>query len=134
MVHDWILSKTYDEEPETSFEPNGTIVNGIPVGTITTTYRRIVEGTRIGPYGGPFTGGGGASIGATGNLTITLAGGASVEIAKLSGGTTPTANAFILDETVEGVADMILGLYTYNGKWVSELTETVVGGWSGGGA
>ena len=135
FCHDWILTRYYDDEPETSFTPNGTLVNGIPIGTIRTTYRRVVEGAKVGPESGPFAGGGGTSIDAeTGALTIGVAGGTTKTISKLSGGTTPDSNAFVLTERIDNIADMILGLYTFSGKWVSTLTTEVVGGWSGGGA
>ena len=133
VVHDWILDRVLPDEKITDFTPNGqTTASGIPVGEIKTTTIRVVEATRVVPYGGTSSGGGGYTIsGTTGALTIAAAGGVNVTIQKLTGGDTPGEGGFILSETCEGVVDMILGLYRFRGVFRSKVDESVVGGWAG---
>lgn len=130
-VHDWILDRVLPEETITEFKPNGqTLASGIPIGKIITKTRRVVEARRVGPYGGPFTGVGGVSGVGTATLTISTAGGGTKTFSATSGDT-PGEGYWRLDETCEGVADLILGLYTFRGKFVSEADEFVIGGWAG---
>jgi hypothetical protein len=131
MIHGWILERLYFEN-ETQFKPNGqTTVSGLPIGEIITINRKIVEAkaAAIGYAVGSITG---ATITAGGDLTIDVAGGGTAAtITKLTG----TGTNFALDSAeVTGVQDMILGVYNFQGKWISELKESVFGGWGGDGS
>ena len=129
FVHDWMLERWWDEE-ETQFTPNGEhTASGIPIGEIKSIYRRIVIAKKVGPPGGPFVGGGGYTKNESGGLVIACGAGRTVTIAKIAGG-----GAFILEEKIDGLADLITGDYNFTGTFTSERTETVIGGWAGGGA
>ncbi|HRT22294.1 MAG TPA: hypothetical protein P5318_19465 [Candidatus Hydrogenedentes bacterium] len=132
FVHDYILDRALPDEEETVFTPNGqTTASGIPIGEIKTITRRVVICKRVGPYGGPFVGGGGVSGVGTSTLTVSLAGGGTKSFSKAPGGDTPGEGAWGFEETCDGIADMVLGLYNFTGTFKSEVDETVVGGWAG---
>lgn len=130
FVHGYILDRALPEEQETVFTPNGqTTGSGIPIGEIKTINRKVVVCTRVGPYSGPFVGGGVSGVG-TSTLTVSLAGGGTASFQKASGDV-PAEGNWRCEETCEGVADMILGLYKFTGTFISEADETIVGAWAG---
>ena len=130
-VHGWILDRALPVEEETEFTPNGqALASGIPVGEIRTITRRTIIAKRVGPYGGPFVGGGVSGVG-TRTLTIALAGGGTATFNAPSVGDTPGEGAWGLEETCDGIASKVLGLYNFTGTFKSEVDSTVVGGWAG---
>lgn len=150
-VHDWILERTYDTE-ETEFKPNGEMTNsGIPIGVIKTIYSRFAVVKKVASYsGGVFGSGGGLTVNDLGNLVVSVAGGGTTTIYCLSQSATspppgiyqpewslwptlPGGNARFgwLSNDVEGIADMVLGLYNFKGILVSRKYEYLYGAWEG---
>ena len=73
----------------------------------------------------PAEGGGGWDLDSFGNLVISVAGQtARVTIPKIGG-------AYEFKEDCVGIADLILGYYTFTGTWTSTLKNEVYGGWAG---
>lgn len=73
----------------------------------------------------PAEGGGGWNLDSFGNLVISVAGApARVTIPKIGG-------AYEFKEDCTGIADLILGYYTFAGTWTSTKKNIVWGGWAG---
>ena len=128
FIYRRICTGTAVKKYVSAYVPSGTvnIADATMVANSTNFVRPgdIVIGPPVAPAT-PADGGGGWELDNFGNLVISIAGAtARVTIPKIGG-------AYEFKEECTGIADLILGYYTFAGTWTSTHKNVVWGGWAG---